>query len=163
MEEDELLRQPILQHLNIMRKQFPYSLDVSVLVVNMAWEYALAWQRELNSFKYLEAMLKCFNHIPNVNLKQGLYNLVWNTHLKIVFESASKLINKVGKLPKEKLCKQDTGLSDAQICIFFEMCTKFFDDFMGAVSCCYNTEKVYYFVLLLFLSVYRKTHSDDIS
>lgn len=141
-EDDELLQQPVLEHLNTVRKQFPHSLEVSVLLANMAWEYAVAWQKDLNTFAYLEASLKCVNHIPNMHLKQGLYNLIWNTHLKIVFESTCKLINKVGRLPKEKLCQQDTGLSDFQIILFVDICTELFDSFINTVQSCYGTEKV---------------------
>lgn len=40
------------------------------------------------------------------------------------------MINKVGKLPKERLCKQDTGLSDYQISLFIGILTDFLDKFM---------------------------------
>ncbi|KAK5645471.1 hypothetical protein RI129_006771 [Pyrocoelia pectoralis] len=131
----------IYERLNILRKQFPYSLDVDVLLVNMCWEYALAWQKNLSEFLYLEAAIECLEHISQSHLKQGLYNLVWNTHLKILFESTCKLINKVGKLPKEKLCKQDTGLNDFQINLFINICTHFLDNFLEVVQQSYNSEK----------------------
>lgn len=132
----------IFERLDTLKKQFPYSLDANVLLVNMCWEYALAWQKNLSEFSHLEAAVRCLEHIAEPHLKQGLYNLVWNTHLKIIFESACKLINKVGKLPKEKLCKQDTGLTDFQISTFITICTSFLDNFLEVVQQSYNSEKI---------------------
>lgn len=64
----------------------------------------------------------------------GLFQLMWNTHLKIVIESTCKLINKVGKLPKERLCKQDTGLSDVQISLFLSISSDFLDKFIDVTQ-----------------------------
>lgn len=147
--------QPIFEHLNIIKKQFPYSLEPSILLANMCWEYALAWQKELSEFLYLEAAIRCLEHIPQTHIKQGLYNLVWNTHLKIIFESACKLINKVGKLPKEKLCKQDTGLTDFQIVLFINTCTTFLDNFLDIVQQSYNTEKVNNFCIIFIIKKFN--------
>ena len=41
--------------------------------------------------------------------------MVWNAHLKLSLEATKKLINKAGRLPKEKLCQQDIGLSDSYV------------------------------------------------
>lgn len=71
----------------------------------------------------------------------GVFQLMWNTHLKIVNESTCKLINKVGKLPKERLCKQDTGLSDLQISLFLSISSDFLDKFIDVTQECYKTEK----------------------
>ncbi|KAI4460588.1 rab3-gap regulatory domain [Holotrichia oblita] len=39
--------EPVFDHLNILRKQFPYSLNSNVLLTNMTWEYAVAWQKDI--------------------------------------------------------------------------------------------------------------------
>jgi hypothetical protein len=51
-------------------------------------------------------------------------------HLKGRFESTVRLVNKVGKVPKERLCRQDIGLSELQIADFFHICSEFFDIFL---------------------------------
>lgn len=132
------LNQPIFEHLNILKKQFPYSLEASAILANMSWEYALNWQKDIKNFGNFEAALKCLQHIPNVHIKQGLYNLVWSTHIREIFESTCKLINKVGKVPKEILCRQDTGLTDLQIPIFIEICSDFLDSFLDTVQQSYS-------------------------
>lgn len=78
-------------------------------------------------FFYLVSIVTFF-YVP------GLFQLLWNTHLKIVIESTCKLINKVGKLPKERLCKQDTGLSDSQITTFLNISCDFMESFMDITA-----------------------------
>lgn len=135
------VNQPVFYHLNVLKKQFPYSLDSSAILANMCWEYALAWQKDIQNLSYLEGMLKCLQYINNSHIKQGLYNMVWTTHLRQTFESTCKLVNKVGKVPKEILCRQDTGLTDTQLPIFVEFCTNFLDSFMDTLQQCYGIEK----------------------
>lgn len=133
--------QPVFEHINMLKRQFPYSLDSSSILANMCWEYALTWQKDIQKLMYLDAMAKCLQHITNTHIKQGLYNMVWTTHLKQTFESACKLVNKVGKVPKEILCRQDTGLTDLQLPVFIEFCSNFLDQFMDALQQCYGTDK----------------------
>ncbi|XP_030750579.1 rab3 GTPase-activating protein regulatory subunit [Sitophilus oryzae] len=120
----------LFKYLNLLKQQFPYSLEGSTLLANMCWEYALAWRKSMTSLDHLEAAIKCLNNILSLHIKRGLFLLVWNTHLKIVLESSCKLINKVGRLPKEKLCQQDTGLSDKQVVNFINICKNFLDIFL---------------------------------
>lgn len=128
-------------HINLLRKQFPYSVNSSSLLTNMSWEYALAWQRDMQNLDLLQAAIRCLNCIRDVYMRQGLYQLIWNTHLKIVSESASKLINKVGKVPKDRLCKQETGLTDYQMSLFLDILNKFLDSFMQTAIQSFRTSK----------------------
>lgn len=141
MQKNLNVNQPVFDHLNILKKQFPYSIDSSAILANMCWEYALTWQKDMQNLLYLDAMIKCLQLIPNSYIKQGLYNMVWNTHLKQTFESTCKLVNKVGKVPKEILCRQDTGLTDLQIPLYIEFCTTFLDTFMDVLQQCYGSDK----------------------
>lgn len=133
--------EPIFEQLNILRKQFPYSMESSAVLANMCWEYALNWKKDIKNFTYLEASLKCLDYIPDVYIKQGLFNLMWTTNIRETFESVCKLINKVGKVPKEILCKQDTNLSDVQIPIYVQICSEFLDSFLDTVQQSYSTTK----------------------
>lgn len=60
----------------------------------------------------------------------GVCCLLWTIHLKKRMESIGKLINKLGKLPKERLCMQDVGLSDMQVVKFLQHCVTFLDIFL---------------------------------
>lgn len=138
---ESIKNQQTFEHLNLLRNEFPYSLKASVLLSNMSWEYAVAWLKHIPDLVNLEAALSCLKHIPDVTIKQGLSTLLWNTHLKITFESCCKLMSKVGKLPKPKLCQQDTKLNDTQIVQFLEICCNFLDDFMDASQKCLKLER----------------------
>ncbi|KAL3269924.1 hypothetical protein HHI36_008981 [Cryptolaemus montrouzieri] len=131
----------VFQHLNMIRTQWPYSLEAGMILANMSWEYALEWKTDIRNLTCLEACISCLKEIPNFHLRLGLFNLVWKTHLKLLFENATKLLNKVGKVPKERLCIQDTGLTDLQLPMFITICTEFLDTFSDIVQEMYNVPK----------------------
>lgn len=69
---EELLEESkILDTLKLIRESFPYSLEPSALLSNMAWEYALAWQRQIGNLENLEASIKCLTFVQNIKIKQG--------------------------------------------------------------------------------------------
>lgn len=45
-------------------------------------------------------------------------------------EAIAKLINKLGKLPKERLCTQEIGLSDIQAVVFLQNSVTFLEIFI---------------------------------
>jgi hypothetical protein len=51
-------------------------------------------------------------------------------HLGPRFESAARLFQKMGRIPKERLCKQDIGISDLEMLSFLEICVDFLDIFV---------------------------------
>ncbi|KAL1494755.1 hypothetical protein ABEB36_010302 [Hypothenemus hampei] len=131
---EQVKSEDCFKFLNILKQQFPYSLEASNLLVNMCWEYALAWRKEITNLEYLRVALTCLYTVPDRCVKDGLYQLIWNTHLKILLENSSKLINKVGKLPKYRLCQQDTGLSDKEMTTFIGICMEFINSFLETVE-----------------------------
>lgn len=73
-------------------------------------------------------MIKTFFFFLNYSI--GVCCLLWNVHLKKKMENAAKLINKSGKLPKERLCLQDIGLTDIQLTTFLQHCVTFLEIFL---------------------------------
>uniref|UniRef100_A0A182K6M7 Rab3-GAP regulatory subunit N-terminal domain-containing protein n=1 Tax=Anopheles christyi TaxID=43041 RepID=A0A182K6M7_9DIPT len=134
-EEPEEL-DPVLYNLNILRLHFPFSLDSGQLLAQLAWEYIGAWSRNMANVACLQAGLASLKAIPRLHysVKHGLCCMIWNAHLKIPLEATKKLVNKVGRLPKEKLCLQDIGISDALVPQFLECCLEFFDQFGGSLD-----------------------------
>nr|XP_040223848.2 rab3 GTPase-activating protein regulatory subunit [Anopheles coluzzii] len=133
-EQEEL--DPVLYNLNILRLHFPFSLDSGQLLAQLAWEYIGAWSRNMANVACLQAGLASLKAIPRLqySIKHGLCCMIWNAHLKIPLEATKKLVNKVGRLPKEKLCLQDIGISDALVPQFLECCLEFFDQFGGSLD-----------------------------
>lgn len=117
--------EPILNSLQIMRGNFPFSLQSSKVLANMGWEYLSYWSKNLAQLEYLEAGINCLELIREKAIRQAMCSMVWKAHLKIPLEATKKLIFKAGKLPKEKLCLQDVGLSDAVMPEFLDKCEKF--------------------------------------
>ena len=56
--------------------------------------------------------------------------MIWKMYMRQRFKSAAQLFQKVGKTPKEQLCRQDVGISDLEMPLFFETCTDFLDIFL---------------------------------
>lgn len=129
----------LFQRLNLLREEFPYSLKADVLLCNMSWEYAVCWLKNIEDLVVLEGAVLCLKRIADAHIKRGLLTLMWNTHLRVIFESCCKLMNKAGRLPKLKLCQQDTKLSDGQVVQFLGICCGFLDDFLDAARRVLNT------------------------
>ncbi|XP_049285580.1 rab3 GTPase-activating protein regulatory subunit isoform X1 [Anopheles funestus] len=134
--EQEAELDPVLYNLNILRLHFPFSLDSGQLLAQLAWEYIGAWSRNMANVACLQAGLASLKAIPRLqySIKHGLCCMIWNAHLKIPLEATKKLVNKVGRLPKEKLCLQDIGISDALVPQFLECCLEFFEQFAGSID-----------------------------
>jgi len=56
--------------------------------------------------------------------------MMWTMHLRQRFEPAAHLFQKVGKIPKERLCRQDIGISDLELPLFLGTCVDFLDVFL---------------------------------
>lgn len=126
--------QELFHKLNLIRAQFPYSAASDPLLANMAWEYSAAWRKNPSDLNLLEACMKCIGQIPNDCIRLGLHGLIWSSYICPMFEVSAKLLSKAGRLPKERLCEQNTGLSDDQLTLFITVCTDFLDIFTDLVQ-----------------------------
>uniref|UniRef100_A0A1B0EVF1 Putative rab3 gtpase-activating protein non-catalytic subunit n=1 Tax=Lutzomyia longipalpis TaxID=7200 RepID=A0A1B0EVF1_LUTLO len=124
-------KEPILIHLSTLREHFPFSLQSSVLLGQMAWEYMCFWSQKSS---WAELSSGWFGVPQDWAIKHGLCCMIWNAHLKIPLEATKKLINKAGRLPKEKLCLQDIGMSDAIVPEFLEHCSAFLEHFATSIE-----------------------------
>lgn len=126
--------EPILHGLQIMRGNFPFSLESSKLLANMGWEYLCFWSKNLAELECLDAGIKCLDLIRNTAIRHAMCTMVWKAHLRIPLEATKKLIFKAGKLPKEKLCLQDVGLSDAVMPEFVDKCERFLKVYLDSCT-----------------------------
>ena len=88
------------------------------------------WCKDVTKLEALEAALGILRQIPSKHMQHGVCSLLWTLHMKEKMESATKLMNRLGKLPKERLCVQDIGISDIQLTTFLGHCVTFFDIFL---------------------------------
>lgn len=74
----------VLDSLEKLKSIFPYSLSSQNLLLNIAWEYVLAWKSSVGQLKALEAAIVTLKLIPSAHIKHGTYILIyWGVHNRI--------------------------------------------------------------------------------
>lgn len=122
----------VIKKLEILRQHFPYSLDASVILCYVIWELLSGrWSKNLSEMHYLKSGIQYLKLLDekDFHLKQGLCVMLWNANFKIPLKALQKLINKTGRLPKEKLCLQNTMIPDFLIPQFLEQTIIFLEHF----------------------------------
>jgi Rab3 GTPase-activating protein non-catalytic subunit len=127
----------VIKKLEILRQHFPYSLNASVILCYVIWELlSKRWSKNLSEIHFLKSgieHLALFDE-KDFHLKQGLCVMLWNANFKIPLKATQKLINKTGRLPKEKLCLQNTMIPDFLIPQFLEQTLIFLDHFRNSIG-----------------------------
>lgn len=133
--EDE--ERNVVKKLEILRQHFPYSLNAGVILCYVIWDLLSGrWSKNLSEMQYLKNGIQ---HLAlfaekDYHLKQGLCVMLWNANFKIPLKATQKLINKTGRLPKEKLCLQNTMIPDFLIPNFLEQMLIFLDHFRDSID-----------------------------
>lgn len=129
-----------MNYLNTLRRHFPFSTQSGILLSYLTWDYMSMWSKNMTDLSYLKAALKYLDTLKTTDyaLKHGICCMIWNAHLKIPLEATKKLINKWGRLPKERLCHQDIGLSDFLVPEFLDLCRTFLKHFTTSI----HSEKI---------------------
>ncbi|XP_032515034.2 rab3 GTPase-activating protein non-catalytic subunit [Danaus plexippus] len=119
----------IFKWLSLLRRQFPLSTAANYLTANMCWEYAMEWQKHMSKTEVLEAVVHCLENITDLYLRLGLFSIIWSTYIRHIFEASCRLVNKVGKLPKDHLCLQDLGFNSECLVSFLKTTRNYLDKF----------------------------------
>ncbi|KAI8422328.1 hypothetical protein MSG28_006198 [Choristoneura fumiferana] len=131
----------IFKWLSLLRQQFPLSTSADYIIANMCWEYAMAWQADMQHIGKLLAVVGCLRNISDAHLRLGLFAIIWATYIRHVFEASCRLVSKVGKLPKEPLCLQDVGFGNTVLVNFLEATTQYLDEFLKYSTTSIDHEK----------------------
>lgn len=168
----------ILNNISLLKKHFPYSMCGSVLVANISWELLLEWHKSTDHISILNAAVLCLQTVPNIHVRQGteliriytcvlsllfyvlihkihyilkgLSYLMWSSHLRQRFETATQIVRDSHGNPKEQLCQRELQMSEAQLSEFIGICVKFIELF---IEVC----------MLLSWSQYKIFNSSDLS
>ncbi|XP_047990659.1 rab3 GTPase-activating protein regulatory subunit isoform X1 [Leguminivora glycinivorella] len=131
----------IFKWLSLLRQQFPLSTSADYILANMCWEYAMAWQKDMQHTDKLNVVIDCLRNISDLHLRLGLFAIIWSTYIRHIFEASCKLVNKVGKMPKEPLCLQDVGFGNTVMVKFLETTTRYLDEFLKCSNLPVDREK----------------------
>uniref|UniRef100_A0A146KRM5 Rab3 GTPase-activating protein non-catalytic subunit n=2 Tax=Lygus hesperus TaxID=30085 RepID=A0A146KRM5_LYGHE len=124
----------VFQRLELIKKYFPYSLTPSHILANLCWEYVSVWAKKPDCTDVLTTGLRCLDLIPDHALKLGLCSVLWSVHLKTHFENIVKLLQKIGKLPKDRLCTQHANLPAPCIQHVLQCLVDFFGIFIESAT-----------------------------
>ncbi|TKC39586.1 hypothetical protein EI555_008291, partial [Monodon monoceros] len=113
-------------------KQFPCSLELDVLHAHCCWEYVVQWNKDPEEALFFVRSIEHLEHILNAHVQNGIALMMWNTFLVKRFSSATYLMDKVGKAPKDRLCRRDVGMSDTAMTSFLGCCWDLLQTLMEA-------------------------------
>ncbi|RUS87661.1 hypothetical protein EGW08_004584 [Elysia chlorotica] len=118
--------------LDELRRRFPHNLQNDFLLSNCCWEYAVLWNKEPDETWSLELSLDFLRLVQNAVLRQGVSSLLWHMFMKKRSSSAAHLMEKVGKTPKDRLCRKEVGMNDISLISFISLCADFMEIIMDA-------------------------------
>ncbi|KAM6219408.1 rab3 GTPase-activating protein non-catalytic subunit [Rhynchocyon petersi] len=118
--------------LHLAYKQFPCSLEQDVLHAHCCWEYVVQWNKDPEEARFLVRSIEHLKHILSAHVQNGIALMMWNTFLVKRFSAATYLMDKVGKSPKERLCRRDVGMSDTAMVSFLGSCLDLLQTLMEA-------------------------------
>ncbi|XP_011896044.1 PREDICTED: rab3 GTPase-activating protein non-catalytic subunit isoform X3 [Cercocebus atys] len=108
--------------LHLAYEQFPCSLELDVLHAHCCWEYVVQWNKDPEEARFFVRSIEHLKHIFNAHVQNGIALMMWNTFLVKRFSAATYLMDKVGKSPKDRLCRRDVGMSDTAMTSFLGSC-----------------------------------------
>lgn len=104
--------------MEVLKQRLPHSMESDVLLANCCWENAVQWNKDTECLKNLESSLEFLRLVQNAILRQGVGSLLWHMFLAKTFSAAAHLMEKVGKVPKDRLCRKEVGLSEGSMAGF---------------------------------------------
>ncbi|KAM9466592.1 rab3 GTPase-activating protein non-catalytic subunit [Clarias gariepinus] len=115
-------------------QRFPHSLSSDVLWAHCCWEYMVQWNKDPEEGRYLECSVEYLKMIFSPHIQLGIATMMWNTFIVKRFSAAAFLMEKVGKAPKDRLCRRDVGMGDVAMTSFLGSCVQLLQTLMEADS-----------------------------
>ncbi|XP_072546112.1 rab3 GTPase-activating protein non-catalytic subunit isoform X2 [Salminus brasiliensis] len=136
VEEEEKLNgvQRLEELLGCVCNRFPHSLATDVLWAHCCWEYVVQWNKDPEVGRHLEWSVEYLKMISSPHIQLGISSMMWNTFIVKRFSAAAFLMEKVGKAPKDRLCRRDVGMGDAAMTSFLGSCVQLLQALMEADS-----------------------------
>ncbi|XP_042186052.1 rab3 GTPase-activating protein non-catalytic subunit isoform X2 [Oncorhynchus tshawytscha] len=105
-------------------QRFPDSLSPDLLFAHCCWEYVVQWNKDPEEGRYLSWAVEHLKLVSSPHIQLGISSMMWNTFIVKCFSAAAFLIEKVGKAPKDRLCRRDVGMGDCAMTAFLGSCVQ---------------------------------------
>lgn len=115
-------------------QRFPNSLSPDLLFAHCCWEYVVQWNKDPENGRYLCWAVEHLKQISSAHIQLGISTMMWSTFIVKRFSAAAFLMEKVGKAPKDRLCRRDVGMGDKAVTSFLGSCVPLLQILMEADS-----------------------------
>ncbi|CAM1313278.1 RAB3GAP2 (predicted) [Pycnogonum litorale] len=112
--------------------RFQYSMDSDTILANVCWEHAVEWNKDPDESSKMAIMTEMLRLIASSLLRHGIAALLWRMFISKRFSATALLIEKVGKTPKERLCRKSIGIDDVILESFLKYCFEILDILLEA-------------------------------
>uniref|UniRef100_A0A8C2XG67 RAB3 GTPase activating protein subunit 2 (non-catalytic) n=1 Tax=Cyclopterus lumpus TaxID=8103 RepID=A0A8C2XG67_CYCLU len=112
-------------------QRFPHSLSPDLLFAHCCWEYVVQWNKDPEVHSHTRIHTDIHTH---THTHVFLFMMVQNTFIVKRFSAAAFLTEKVGKAPKDRLCRRDVGMGDKAVTSFLGCCVQLLQILMEADS-----------------------------
>uniref|UniRef100_A0A8D3DD68 RAB3 GTPase activating protein subunit 2 (non-catalytic) n=1 Tax=Scophthalmus maximus TaxID=52904 RepID=A0A8D3DD68_SCOMX len=92
-------------------QRFPHSLSPDLLFAHCCWEYVVQWNKDPEESRCLCSAVEHLKFISSPHIQLGISAMMWSTFIVKRFSAAAFLMEKVGKAPKDRLCRRPPVLS----------------------------------------------------
>ncbi|XP_056446466.1 rab3 GTPase-activating protein non-catalytic subunit isoform X2 [Gadus chalcogrammus] len=99
-------------------QRFPDSLSPDLLLAHCCWEYVVQWNKDPEEGLYLYWAVEHLKLVSSPHIQLGISSMMWSTFMVKRFSAAAYLMEKVGKAPKDRLCRRDVGMNDRAVTTF---------------------------------------------
>ncbi|KAM4724270.1 rab3 GTPase-activating protein non-catalytic subunit isoform 2-T2 [Anableps anableps] len=115
-------------------QRFPDSLSPDLLFAHCCWEYVVQWNKDPEEGRFLFCAVEHLKVISSPHIQLGISTMMWSTFIVKRFSAAAFLMEKVGKAPKDRLCRRDVGIGDKAMTSFLGCCAQLLQILMEADS-----------------------------
>ncbi|KAM3870837.1 rab3 GTPase-activating protein non-catalytic subunit [Diretmus argenteus] len=115
-------------------QRFPDSLSPDLVFAHCCWEYVVQWNKDPEEGRYLCWAVDHLKLVSSPHIQLGISSMMWSTFIVKRFSAAAFLMEKVGKAPKDRLCRRDVGMGDKAMTSFLGSCVQLLQILMEADS-----------------------------
>ncbi|XP_061599089.1 rab3 GTPase-activating protein non-catalytic subunit isoform X2 [Cololabis saira] len=115
-------------------QRFPYSLSPDLLFAHCSWEYVVQWNKDPEESGFLSWAVEHVKMLSSPHIQLGICTMMWSTFIVKRLSAAAFLMEKVGKAPKDRLCRRDVGMGDKAMTSFLGCCVQLLQILMEADS-----------------------------